>query len=164
MNLEEEIDQREKMMKEKLTKKMNANEDLLNRLQEMEEQYEKIHEMFEIVKSDNENLVEEREALMEHLQNSILGIKELKNELKVNEKELIEMDTNLRNNFRNVEEHFKEREVLGNENLLLQNEIEKFQEIAEDQEIHKEQLLIRIFHLCLYSELKERKQKRVSRN
>ena len=41
--------------------------------------------MFEIVRNDNESLVEEREILMEQLQNSILGIKELKNELKVND-------------------------------------------------------------------------------
>lgn len=82
-------------MKEKLTKKMNANQDLLNKLQEMEDQYEKIQEMFEIVRNDNEGLVEEREILMEQLQNSILGIKELKNELKGNEKELMEFDTNL---------------------------------------------------------------------
>lgn len=82
-------------MKEKLTKKMNANQDLLNKLQEMEDQYEKIQEMFDIVRNDNEGLVEEREILMEQLQNSILGIKELKNELKVNEKELMEFDTNL---------------------------------------------------------------------
>lgn len=64
--------------------------------------------MFEIVRTDNEELVEEREILIDQLQNSILGIKELKNELKINEKELMEFDTNLRNNIKNTEGHFKE--------------------------------------------------------
>lgn len=34
--------------------------------------------MFEIVRNDNENLAEEREILIEHLRNSLNGIKELK--------------------------------------------------------------------------------------
>lgn len=36
-NLENELDDREKIQKDKLNKKMAANEDLLTRLQEMEE-------------------------------------------------------------------------------------------------------------------------------
>lgn len=65
-------------MKEKLSKKMAANEDLLNRLQEMEDQYEKIQEMFEIVQNDNESLAEERELLIGELKTSMNGIKELR--------------------------------------------------------------------------------------
>lgn len=35
--------------------------------------------MFEVIKNDNESLVEEREILIDHLKNSMAGIKELKN-------------------------------------------------------------------------------------
>lgn len=76
--MEEELEQRDKVMKEKLSKKMAANEDLLNRLQEMEDQYEKIQEMFEIVQNDNESLAEERELLIGELKTSMNGIKELR--------------------------------------------------------------------------------------
>lgn len=109
--------------------------------------------MFEIVRNDNESLAEERELLIDQLKNSMMGIKELRNYIKNNEKELVELESNMKSNSKKFDDFQKEKEFLGNENLLLQNEIEKFQEIAEDQEVHKEQLLMRIFHLCLYSEL-----------
>ena len=52
-------------MKEKMNKKIATNEELFDRLQEMEDQYEKINEIFEIVRMDNETLVEEREVLIQ---------------------------------------------------------------------------------------------------
>lgn len=58
---------------------MNANEEFMQKLSEMEEQYEKVSEMFEMVKSDNMALAEERELLFDELKTSMEGIKELKN-------------------------------------------------------------------------------------
>lgn len=34
--------------------------------------------MFDIVRTDNESMAEEREIIIDHLKNSVLGIKELK--------------------------------------------------------------------------------------
>lgn len=48
-----------------MNKKIATNEELFDRLQEMEDQYEKINEIFEIVRMDNETLVEEREVLIQ---------------------------------------------------------------------------------------------------
>lgn len=82
--------------------------------------------MFEIVRNDNETLAEEREILIDQLKNSMRGIKELKNYLKTSEKEFGDLEQNIKSNNKKFEEFQKEKEFLGNENLLLQNEIEKF--------------------------------------
>jgi hypothetical protein len=56
----------------------------------------------------------------------MMGIKELRNYIKNNEKELVELESNMKSNCKKFDDFQKEKEFLGNENLLLQNEIEKF--------------------------------------
>ena len=103
-DLEEKHEHRESVLQEKLNKKISANDDLLNRLEEMEEQYEKIQEMLDIVQSDNENLAEEREMLLDELTISMNGIKELKKLIRTNEKEFSSLETNLKENFQQFDD------------------------------------------------------------